>query len=106
MVEFPCQCSPDGDCGKGAGLATWFAHTSGTFHLYEKTCGEWRKVLTLDESEVKHLLRVSDYDSECDSWGKEFDKIEKVRYGSFSANPLKTNPLEAHSGVLKDTGDS
>lgn len=21
-------------------------------------------------------------------------------------NPLKTNPLEAHSGVLKDTGDS
>ena len=105
MVLFPCNCSPDGDCGKGAGLATWFAHTSGTFHLYQKACGEWEKVLALDEWDVEYLVQVSDCDSECIGWGEERDAIEKVRFGNIDYNGIKAIRKDERNKVIEGIFD-
>jgi len=84
LINFPCECSPAGDCGKGAGLATWFFHTAGTFHLFQKTCGKWELVLSLDEHEVSHLQEVLniDYDTSDKTfgWGEEYDAIYETMF--------------------------
>ena len=58
----------------------WIRDVETTKQIEPNTLYYFEPNLSLDEIEVEHLLKVVDYDSECDGWGEEFDKIDKVRF--------------------------